>query len=109
MPDKMPRALGPALALVVVTLGLLVYALARKPIAIVANAPTSTAGAAGEPDVFADHPQKRRVRLDLHHAYPSVDVELGHRASSHGLLEANVCFVTRLARGRQIVAGNFEA
>ncbi len=51
-PDRMPRALGPALALVVVTLGLLVYGLSRRPIAIVANAPTSTLGPVGSADVF---------------------------------------------------------
>jgi NADH-quinone oxidoreductase subunit J len=51
-PDRMPRALGPALGLVVVTLGLLVYGLSRRPISIVANAPTSTAGPVGTADVF---------------------------------------------------------
>ena len=40
----------------------------------------------GETDLLPDHPQERRVRFDLHHPYPSIDVELGHERSSHGLL-----------------------
>jgi hypothetical protein len=40
----------------------------------------------GETDMLPDHPQERRVRFDLHHPYPSIDVELGHERSSHGLL-----------------------
>ena len=33
---------------------------------------------AGEADLFADHPQKRRVRLGLHVTHFAVDVELCH-------------------------------
>ena len=51
-PDRMPRALVPALVLVVVTLGLLVFGLSRGPVAISATAPTSTVGPAGTADVF---------------------------------------------------------
>jgi NADH-quinone oxidoreductase subunit J len=51
-PDRMPRALGPALVLVIVTLGLLVYGLSRAPISIVPNSPTSIQGPVGAANVF---------------------------------------------------------
>lgn len=51
-PNRLPRATGPALVLVIVTLGLLVYGLARETMVIVPKAPTSTPGAAGEANVF---------------------------------------------------------
>jgi NADH-quinone oxidoreductase subunit J len=51
-PDRMPRALGPALALVVVTLGLLVAGISRAPLAIVPKAPTSVPGPVGAAGVF---------------------------------------------------------
>jgi NADH-quinone oxidoreductase subunit J len=51
-PDRMPRALGPALVLVIVTLGLLVYGLARAPIDIVSKSSVSTPGPVGAANVF---------------------------------------------------------
>jgi NADH-quinone oxidoreductase subunit J len=51
-PDRMPRALGPALGLVVLTLGLLVYGLSRAPLAIAPLAPTSPTGPPGAANVF---------------------------------------------------------
>jgi NADH-quinone oxidoreductase subunit J len=51
-PDRMPRALGPALVLLIVTLGLLVYGISRAPIDIVPKSPTSIAGPVGAAGVF---------------------------------------------------------
>jgi NADH-quinone oxidoreductase subunit J len=51
-PDRMPRALGPALVLAIGTLGLLVFGLARAPLLITPTAPTSTLGPTGTANVF---------------------------------------------------------
>jgi NADH-quinone oxidoreductase subunit J len=51
-PDRMPRALGPALALVVISLGLLAYGLSRSPFLSTPAAAQAPAGPPGAANVF---------------------------------------------------------
>jgi NADH-quinone oxidoreductase subunit J len=51
-PDRLPRARWPALALVLVTLGLLVFGLSRAPVAMAPAPATSPPGPPGAPGVF---------------------------------------------------------
>ena len=51
-PNRMPRAFVPAVAVVALFLGLVVYGIARGPLVPTPHQPTSTIGAAGNANVF---------------------------------------------------------
>ena len=65
-PDKMPRAIGPALVLVVATLGLLVFGLSRAPMAISPGTSTSTTGPVGTAGVFGSVSDFGRALFPTH-------------------------------------------